>query len=84
MLRSALLTSALLFCGTAASADEAALRDAAQEVFAAIPALPAPSNEAEAVQIELGSMLFFDPRMSSSGLFSCQSAITWAWAEWMA
>jgi cytochrome c peroxidase len=73
MLRSALLSSALLVCGSVASADDTALREAAQELFAAIPAPAAPSSEAEAVRVELGSMLFFDPRMSSSGLFSCQS-----------
>ena len=73
MLRSAFLSSALVFCGSIALADDAVLREAAQDLFAAIPAPAAPASEAEAVRIELGSMLFFDPRMSSSGLFSCQS-----------
>ena len=37
-----------------------------------LPAAPA-VDEVEASRRELGAMLFFDPRMSSSGLFSCQS-----------
>jgi cytochrome c peroxidase len=37
-----------------------------------LPAAPA-ADEVEASRRELGAMLFFDPRMSSSGLFSCQS-----------
>ena len=49
------------------------LRQAAQDLFDVIlPAAP-PTDEVHAAQRELGAMLFFDPRMSSSGLFSCQS-----------
>ncbi|TNC49638.1 cytochrome-c peroxidase [Rubellimicrobium rubrum] len=49
------------------------LRQAAQDLFDVIlPAAP-PTDEVHAAQRDLGAMLFFDPRMSSSGLFSCQS-----------
>ena len=49
------------------------LRRAAPDLFdVVLPAAP-PADEAEAARRELGAKLFFDPRMSSSGLFSCQS-----------
>lgn len=49
------------------------LRQVAQDQFDVIlPAVP-PTDEVHAAQRDLGAMLFFDPRMSSSGLFSCQS-----------
>ena len=73
MLRPALLSSVLIAGGSVALADDTALRAAAGELFAAIPAPAAPATEAEATREALGSMLFFDPRMSSSGLLSCQS-----------
>jgi len=58
-----------------ALADDAELRAAAKEMFEAIP-LQAPMLEGNVLsrdRIELGKKLFFDPRMSRSGLFSCQS-----------
>jgi len=73
MRRVLILSHTLLACGSAALADDASLREAARGLFEAVPAAAAPASQAEAVQVELGSMLFFDPRMSSSGLFSCQS-----------
>lgn len=49
------------------------LRQAAQDLFDVIlPAAP-PADDIEAARRDLGAMLFFDPRMSSSGLFSCQT-----------
>ncbi|WP_210526568.1 cytochrome-c peroxidase [Rubellimicrobium arenae] len=73
MHRLSLLTSALLLGGTAALADDSALRTAASDLFAAVPPPAAPADGVEAARIELGAQLFFDPRMSSSGLVSCQS-----------
>lgn len=59
-----------------AFADDASLREAAKESFEAIP-LQAPmlasGNAITRDKVDLGTMLFFDPRMSKSGLFSCQS-----------
>ncbi|KEO60624.1 cytochrome-c peroxidase [Thioclava indica] len=59
----------------AAFADDAELRAEAKGYFEAIP-LQAPMLEGNVLsrdRIELGKKLFFDPRMSRSGLFSCQS-----------
>lgn len=61
--------------GTVAFADDAALREDALSWFEPIP-LNAPQLEGNVLtrdRIDLGAMLFFDPRMSASGLFSCQS-----------
>ena len=70
----ALAATTVLVCP--ALADDAELRAAAKEVFEAIP-LQAPqladSNVMTRDKIDLGAMLFFDPRMSKSGVFSCQS-----------
>ena len=59
-----------------AFADDAALRETAKEYFEAIPMQPPALPSGAAItreKIDLGAMLFFDPRMSKSGLFSCQS-----------
>ena len=58
-----------------ADIDNAALREEALSWFAPIP-LTAEAPEGNIMtreRIDLGAMLFFDPRMSRSGLFSCQS-----------
>jgi len=59
-----------------ALADDAALRALAKENFEVIP-MQAPqlgdSNVMTRERVDLGAQLFFDPRMSKSGLFSCQS-----------
>ena len=54
---------------------DADLRAAALEWFEPIPDEPqAPEGNALTPErVDLGAMLFFDPRMSLSGLFSCQS-----------
>lgn len=54
---------------------DAALRAVALENFSALPLQPAApkGNILTRERIELGAKLFFDPRMSRSGLFSCQS-----------
>ena len=57
----------------AALADDAELRALAKENFEIIP-MQAPqlgdANVMSRERVELGKMLFFDPRMSRSGLFS--------------
>ena len=67
--------AALAVLGAPALADDAALREAAKGWFEAIPLQP-PVPEGNMLtrdRVDLGAMLFFDPRMSRSGLFSCQS-----------
>ena len=56
-----------------ASAEE--LREAALELFAPLPStIPAvQNNRITPEKIELGKALFFDPRLSASGVFSCNS-----------
>lgn len=58
-----------------AEIDSAALREEALSYFSPIPLIAeAPEgNILTRERIDLGAMLFFDPRMSLSGLFSCQS-----------
>ena len=58
---------------SAAQADE--LREAAVETFQPLPStVPAVAdNPITPEKIELGKALFFDPRMSASGVFSCNS-----------
>ncbi len=69
----ALGTASCLALGAAAQASE--LRDQALDMFAAVPStIPAMSdNPVTPAKIDLGKALFFDPRMSSSGVFSCNS-----------
>ncbi len=75
MRRSLVISLALLmFTGGAASAEDALMK-AAQEQFKPIPAVAPeqkdnPSSEAK---IELGKMLFFEPRLSASHLISCNT-----------
>lgn len=51
------------------------LRSFANDLFDPIPmsAPDLPNNIITRPRVDLGAMLFFDPRMSRSGLFSCQS-----------
>jgi cytochrome c peroxidase len=51
------------------------LRSLANDLFAPIPMSTPdlPNNIITRPRVDLGAMLFFDPRMSRSGLFSCQS-----------
>lgn len=60
--------------GASASPD-AALRTEAAELFEVIPraAEPPSGRPVTRAKVDLGAMLFFDPRMSVSGVFSCQS-----------
>ena len=59
----------------AALPDDATLRARAQNFFEPIPlaATPPTGTTMTRAKIDLGKMLFFDPRMSRSGVFSCQS-----------
>ena len=65
--------------GTSQAADPPASGDAlmnrARELFKPLPAnLPAiHGNAVTREKIELGKMLYFDPRLSASGIFSCNS-----------
>ena len=69
----ALGTASCLVVGAAAQASE--LRDDALAMFAAVPStIPAMANNPITPEkIDLGKALFFDPRMSASGVFSCNS-----------
>ena len=69
----ALGTASAMALASAASASE--LRDEALEMFAALPStVPAlTDNPVTPQKIDLGKALFFDPRMSASGVFSCNS-----------
>jgi cytochrome c peroxidase len=59
--------------GSAATAQD--LRDLAREYFEPVPStIPALNeNTVTPEKVELGKALFFDPRMSASGVFSCNS-----------
>jgi cytochrome c peroxidase len=75
-MRRALLhaSAAAALCASTALADTD-LRARALELFAPIPTnAPAlEGNSGTRARVDLGAMLFFDPRMSSSGVFSCNS-----------
>jgi cytochrome c peroxidase len=49
------------------------LRQVAQDLFHVLLPTAPPAYAVDATRRELGPMLFFDPRMSTSGLFSCQT-----------
>ncbi|MFA5537689.1 MAG: cytochrome-c peroxidase [Gemmobacter sp.] len=67
-----------VFCATtvlAGAAGAETLRETAEFFFAPLPStIPAlKENRATPEKIELGKALFFDPRLSASGVFSCYS-----------
>jgi cytochrome c peroxidase len=69
---------ASILCATTALAGAAqadALRDKAKQFFAPLPStIPALNdNRVTPEKVELGKALFFDPRLSASGVFSCYS-----------
>jgi cytochrome c peroxidase len=75
MRRSIVISLALLILTGGAAAAEDALMKAAKEQFKPIPAVAPeqkdnPSSEAK---VELGKMLFFEPRLSASHLISCNT-----------
>lgn len=67
--------AALAFSAGAAMADDAALMKSANDVFKPIPSMvPAvKDNAVTREKVELGKMLFFEPRISSSALISCNT-----------
>jgi cytochrome c peroxidase len=67
------LAAAIAAGGTMVQAD--GLRDTAKETFAPLPStVPAVAeNPITPAKIDLGRALFFDPRLSASGVFSCNS-----------
>lgn len=68
------LTLSWTTAGHTAPADDPLLKEA-QGDFKPIPAQPPTiaGNEATADKVELGKMLYFDPRLSKSGLISCNT-----------
>lgn len=76
-LKSILLAATVLAVAVsgAAQADDAALMKQANEVFDPIPSVvPAVKDNAVTHEkVELGKMLFFDPRISRSALLSCNT-----------
>jgi cytochrome c peroxidase len=66
---------ALMGCVASGAAPADELRDMALEMFKALPSTtPAVNNNPiTPAKIDLGKALFFDPRMSASGVFSCNS-----------
>ena len=69
------LAAILLTCSWAAAASAEGLRDEAKAVFAPLPStVPAMAdNPASPEKVALGKSLYFDPRLSASGVFSCYS-----------
>ena len=58
----------------AQSPDREALQSLAQGVFAPLPdAVENPDNPLTEAKVELGKMLYYDPRLSKSGFISCNS-----------
>lgn len=73
MFRISIVAVAAAIALSPASADD--LRDQATAIFKPIPStIPATKdNPSSAEKIDLGKALFFDPRLSASGIFSCNS-----------
>lgn len=71
----ALVAATALATTLAGAARADALRDAALETFKPLPStIPAvKDNPVTPAKIALGKALFFDPRLSASGVFSCYS-----------
>ena len=69
------LAGGVLASAAAGQTTASELKDAALEYFQPLPStLMAPAdNKITPEKIDLGKALFFDPRMSSSGVFSCNS-----------
>lgn len=69
------LAAAFALAAPAAIADDAALREEATGYFGTIPMNPPElhGNVLTKARVDLGAQLFFDPRLSRSGVFSCNS-----------
>lgn len=70
-----LCLSAVMYSTFAFTADDGELRSNALELFQPLPqeVTHLKDNPMTADKIELGKQLFFDPRLSASGVFSCHS-----------
>ncbi|MCL3881259.1 cytochrome-c peroxidase [Marivita sp. GX14005] len=73
-LKSPLLAASIIAIGGTAMASTD-LREEAKEIFSPVPStVPAvKDNPITPEKVDLGKALFFDPRMSASGVFSCNS-----------
>lgn len=71
-LHTALFTALVMAAGTASAND---LQERAKSVFEPIPQYPPviDGNEMTEAKVELGKMLFFEPRLSASHLISCNT-----------
>ena len=80
--QTALATVSVVAIATSATADEA-LREEALDMFSPVPStIPAMTdNPITPAKIDLGKALFFDPRMSASGVFSCNSCHSRGWSS---
>src|SRR5690625_7095384 len=70
------MAGALAFSSAAAAdeIDRQKLHEQAQSLFAPLPeTVDNPDNPLSDVKVELGKMLFYDPRLSESGFISCRS-----------
>jgi cytochrome c peroxidase len=69
----AILMGAMFLAGTAFAAGD--LQKSAKEIFQPIPATPPQlqNNPITRDKVELGKMLYFDPRLSASHLISCNT-----------
>lgn len=74
-MRRFLLNSLLASTICAGAASAGTLREEALTVFSPLPASAPeiPTNSATPEKVALGTALFFDPRLSASGVFSCYS-----------
>lgn len=74
-LSTAVLLTAGLLVGAQGAFANSELRDRASTLFSAVPKYPPviDGNELTAAKVELGKMLFFEPRLSSSHLISCNT-----------
>jgi len=69
------LAAAALAVAVGGGVSASDLQQRARDLFSPIPAGPAPlaSNPATPAKVALGGMLFFEPRLSKSGLISCNT-----------
>lgn len=74
-MRNVLSTTFIVSCLAATQSIASDLRDEALEYFKPLPSTVPAMNENPITpeKIDLGKALFFDPRMSASGVFSCNS-----------
>ncbi|WP_372958743.1 cytochrome-c peroxidase [Marinobacter sp.] len=74
-LSTAIMLTAGLMAGAQVALANSELRDRASNMFSSVPKYPPviDGNELTAAKVELGKMLFFEPRLSSSHLISCNT-----------